>query len=497
MHGRRPQRTSTAFLPLFALLAVAGCDSGGGGGADVDGGGSSLVDGGGSSPVDGGGSSVDAAVGVDGATTSDAGVTDAASADAATPDTTPPGPVTDLVARPGPGKIGLTWTRPSDGDLDRVAIRVSLVAMPDSPDDGSGVPVGTGEQAVFPAVDGLTHYVAAFAIDSAGNVSERAEAVAVPRGPWRSGPDLPLFRPDPTATAFDGGILVAGRPLGQDAPFLVEYDPSTDSWTDCGTSGCAQPPPSSLRTNHAAVRVGDRLLLFGGCIGSGGACSFGSIGYRPIEYDRSENLWTSCGSACTDTTLTRGDVHHVAESIGTRVYVTGGTRDPARILLEEYDPAANAWTNCGAGADDTACADAPEALRRPRISSLVIGGEMHVLAGEPWDVNADDRADHLVYSPATNEWRGMPAFPAAHAYLVGIIGGSPYAIGARAEDGLTGPFMYRWDGAAWVRGTVPLPFVPFLNGVPNSGRVVSNGEAYFFGGINAVDVVIYDPLYDW
>jgi hypothetical protein len=444
----------------------------------------------------------DAAVMADAAVQGDAGEIVDAMGDAGgdIPDTTPPGPVTDLRPRPGPRKIGLTWTNPHDDDFETVAIRWSVVAMPESPDNGVPVEIRPGDQAVvFSATNGLTYFIAAFAIDRAGNVSQRAEAVTIPRAPWRSGPDLPATRFKHSATAFADSIFVAGRPFGQDAPFLIEYDPVRDRWINC-ESGCAQPPQSSLRIQHAAVRVEDRLLLFAGCIGEGGACSSGYLGYRPIEYDRSQRVWTNCGDAgCTDARLTHGDVHHVAEYVGGKVYVTGGTLDPPRSRLEEYDPAANAWTNCGAGPDDTACADAPAALRRAKISSLVIGGEIHVVGGEPWDVLADptNRADHLVYSPASNRWTRLPDFPGAHAYLVGIIAGAPYAIGGTKATGLSDPFMYRWDGAKWIKGVEPLPFEFSIDGVPDTGRAVWGGEAYFFGGTHSDRVAIYNPLYDW
>jgi N-acetylneuraminic acid mutarotase len=319
----------------------------------------------------------------------------------------------------------------------------------------------------------------------------------VPRDPWRSGPDLPQRRFDHTATAFEDKIVLAGRPSGQDAPFVIEYDPTTDQWSNCGPSGCAQPEATSLRKFHTAVRVDDRMILLGGCIGYGGACSYGSIGYKPIEYDRSENRWSNCGDqGCADTTVTRGDIHHVAEAIGGKVYVTGGRRDEERIAVEEYDPLTNVWTNCGAAPGQTACEDGPRALRRRVISSQVINGEMHVLAGESWDFSADPeiRADHLVYHPSINEWRSWPDFPAAHAYMVGAIDGVPYAIGGTSPDGWSEGVMHRWDGTRWVRGTAPVPFWP---GDPDSARTVWNGEAYFFGGSRSIEVVIYNPLYDW
>ena len=81
--------------------------------------------------------------------------------------------------------------------------------------------------------------------------------------------------------------------------------------------------------------------------------------------------------------------------------------------------------------------------------------------------------------------------------MVGTINGVPYAIGGTTPTGLSEAVMHHWDGTRWVRGTVPLPFVPKLDGVPDSARAVWNGEAYFFGGIHSIAVVIYNPLYDW
>jgi hypothetical protein len=57
--------------------------------------------------------------------------------------------------------------------------------------------------------------------------------------------------------------------------------------------------------------------------------------------------------------------------------------------------------------------------------------------------------------------------------------------------------MYRWDGAKWIKGVEPLPFEFAIDGVPDTGRAVWGGEAYFFGGMHSIKVAIYNPLYDW
>ncbi len=107
-------------------------------------------------------------------------------------DTTPPGDVTDFNAEPGPGKVTLSWTNPSDSDFAGVMIRYRTDGtFPQNYTDGMAVPNGNnGRIAGQPNVQGsyvhsgldsnLTYYYSIFTYDTTGNYSHTAHASATP-----------------------------------------------------------------------------------------------------------------------------------------------------------------------------------------------------------------------------------------------------------------------------------------------------------------------------
>ncbi len=107
-------------------------------------------------------------------------------------DTTPPGDVTDFNADPGPGKVTLSWTNPSDSDFAGVMIRYKTDGtFPQNYTDGMAVPNGNnGRIAGQPNAQGsyvhsgldsnLTYYYSIFTYDTTGNYSHTAHASATP-----------------------------------------------------------------------------------------------------------------------------------------------------------------------------------------------------------------------------------------------------------------------------------------------------------------------------
>jgi hypothetical protein len=91
------------------------------------------------------------------------------------PDLTPPGLVSGVDAAEDVTSIALSWTNPSDEDLDSVIVRRSTTGTPGDAGAGVGVPV-TGTQPATQALDeGLLantrYYYAIFTRDAAGNTS--------------------------------------------------------------------------------------------------------------------------------------------------------------------------------------------------------------------------------------------------------------------------------------------------------------------------------------
>ena len=100
----------------------------------------------------------------------------------ATPaDTTAPANVTGLAATPGAsGVINLSWSNPSDADLDKVLIRRATTGYPFHPTDGATVYDGTGTSTPDTGLTpGTTYYYTAFPYDEVPNYASGAYAEAV------------------------------------------------------------------------------------------------------------------------------------------------------------------------------------------------------------------------------------------------------------------------------------------------------------------------------
>ena len=102
-------------------------------------------------------------------------------------DVTPTAPASGFSVATSDGVNVLNWTNPSDGDLDRVVIRVRTDgAYPTSPLDGIGVvdraaSAGAGDTATHSGLtNGTAYRYSVFIIDDSGNVSVAAQAEGIP-----------------------------------------------------------------------------------------------------------------------------------------------------------------------------------------------------------------------------------------------------------------------------------------------------------------------------
>lgn len=94
-------------------------------------------------------------------------------------DTTPPGPVTALTAVARRGSANLSWTNPPDGDLHRIVVRHAVgTSAPRTIGDGGGLHDALSTSTtVRDLQSGRDHGLSVFAMDHAGNVSDRRSTI--------------------------------------------------------------------------------------------------------------------------------------------------------------------------------------------------------------------------------------------------------------------------------------------------------------------------------
>jgi N-acetylneuraminic acid mutarotase len=196
-----------------------------------------------------------------------------------------------------------------------------------------------------------------------------------------------------------------------------EYDPAADTWK-------ALAPMPTRRGSPVAVSVGDRIYVIGGATTLSGSKETLVHPQRPHrsvgtveEYDPARNTWRERSSMPTARN------HATAGVVNGKVYVIGGRVGAAFIsagssnvdVVEEYDPAADAW-----GAPRTKMPSA-----RSAMASGVHGGRIYVTGGEGQDAQRMFTFRALeAYDPATNAWSVLPSMPVSRHGLAGAVVGN-------------------------------------------------------------------------
>ena len=137
-----------------------------------------------------------------------------------------------------------------------------------------------------------------------------------------------------TSSAVNGKIYVIG---GLDGSFLTtveEYDPATNTWTDCGGT-CAT--MTTARYAATSSVVNGKIYVIGG-----EDAFSGSILNTVEEYDPATNTWTNCGGNCA--TMPTARIFASSGVVNGKIYVIGGDDGSNPITtVEEYDPATDTW----------------------------------------------------------------------------------------------------------------------------------------------------------
>jgi N-acetylneuraminic acid mutarotase len=316
-----------------------------------------------------------------------------------------------------------------------------------------------------------------------------ASASALAQGSWASGPAIPEGGNEVIGAVVASQILVYGGQTGDSKPVgaLWRFDPAAGAWTKLA----GNPVP----VHHgAAVGIGGKMYLFGGFR----IPDSGKTAWHPVAdawaYDLEKQGWEALPPMPTP----RGALSAVA--VGSKVYVIGGAKLPAKIdqsdgivpggpvellgTVEVYDTETKSWaaktpmslarnhhdaahvngkiyvvggrvascysngwsTNVWMNEAYDIAADSwttlqPMPTARSGTGIAVIDGKLHVLGGEGWIDNFGGVfRTHEVYDPATNRWSIAPRMPTArHGFATAQLGNRIYAISGVNNAGGSGP----------------------------------------------------------
>jgi N-acetylneuraminic acid mutarotase len=241
---------------------------------------------------------------------------------------------------------------------------------------------------------------------------------------WAKKKPMPLASHHLAVVEFNGKIHVFGGfiPPQSGPPAWVpidnawEYDPANDSWK-------ALAPMPTKRGSAVAAAVGGKIYVIGGGGISPGSKEPAIHPTKPHlavgtveEYDPATNSWRARTSMPTPRN------HSGIGVVGEKIYVIGGRTGAAFIgvgansdIVEEYDPATDAWGPIKARMPTPRSAVA-YATYKDRI--YIAGGEFQDerLMAAFWVVEA--------YHPATNSWSTLPRMSVPRHGLAGATVGN-------------------------------------------------------------------------
>ena len=197
-----------------------------------------------------------------------------------------------------------------------------------------------------------------------------------------------------------------------------EYDPAADTWK-------ALAPLPMKRGSAVVAEVGGKMYLIGGATTVEGSKEVAINGGGPARvltanevYDPATNTWQSRAPMA----LARN--HAFAGAVNGKIYVIGGRVGHAFVtvsanteIVEEYDPATNAWSGLKA--------------KMPTARSGggwgTYGGRIYVAGGEvatPALVGAFRAVE--AYDPASNTWSVLPPMPMPRHGVAGAVVGNRF-----------------------------------------------------------------------
>ena len=240
-----------------------------------------------------------------------------------------------------------------------------------------------------------------------------------------------------------GGLFSVNPFRTEGTPSVEEYDFGSDTWADL-------PPLPEARHHGMAAVVDDRLFFFGG--------------YRLHGFDEVPDSWELVGDRWESRAPIPSPVGAGAAAVvDGMIYLVGGT--PLGSTYR-YDPEANTWEQLSS----------PRVLRE-HLAAVEYGGKVWAIGGR-WNGLAFDSVG--IYDPITDEWTDGPKMSLRRSgFGAAVVGDRVIVAGGETFEplvALDSVEVYFPGTGAWSAST-PLPVG--LHGNPMAGF---DGSAFMPGG---------------
>jgi hypothetical protein len=234
---------------------------------------------------------------------------------------------------------------------------------------------------------------------------------------WETATPLPLARTEVAAARLGDEIVVIGGYLadGQSSARVDAYSPRTRKWRRL--------PDLPARVNHAmAASAGGRLYVVGGCGAERSAFSFFGGRWhrlRPLPAPRA-----AAGAAV----------------VGKRLYVVGGVVAPGRLALRMLV----------LGLRTGRWSFAPGPRSREHLAATATRGVVYALAGRSAGTNF---TTFEAYSPGRRRWLRLPAVPYPRGGTgAAVVGGRIVSVGGEEPAGtIASVYAYGISVRHWTR----------------------------------------------
>ena len=223
--------------------------------------------------------------------------------------------------------------------------------------------------------------------------------------------------------------------LGTLTDYGASYDPTTNAWIAISATNAPIP-----RDRHTAVWTGNKMIIWGGSIVTGGSGSTNTGGI----YDSVTDAWTTISTV--NAPSNRGCVNGVWT--GSKFIVWGGCINPNSSggglnTGGIYDPSTDTWTT-------TSMTNVPTA----RVDNVTVwtGSRMIVFGGT---VASGSSSSGGIYDPSTDSWTTLNVTNAPTNAVNGVWTGSKMLVWGNSTDGgLYDPVTNTWTKVEG-SGTIP------------------------------------------
>ena len=329
------------------------------------------------------------------------------------------------------------------------------------------------------------------AVDARSLVSVLSGGVAVNGGVltvvgdtnfWTTLPSAgaPQGRSDHTAVAIGSRMLIFGGvdAVGPRADGAI-FDATTNTWSTLPSTDAPSP-----RSNHAAAALGPRMVIFGGFSSAQSALDDGAV------FDTNTNTWTPTSSTSSPSRRAL-----VASAVTTdRVFFFGGVDTNGAALNSGalYDPVTNSWEALPTAGAPSARYNAVARF----LPNVGVAGRVLVVGG--FNGGATFFADGALFDVATQTWSSIAAAPTPFAAAAAAVLGSRVIIegGQNPSGPAATALLYDVGSNSWRN----LPTVGAPSPRVGHSGVAINGRAVFYGGFSGSAFVAtgarYSPVTD-